>query len=36
MIDDYGMSWAQAQYDRQEGPDPFEHEEPLEPPAEDE
>jgi len=23
MKNDYGLAWAQAQYDRQEGPNPF-------------
>jgi len=29
MPDDYGFDWAQRQRDRQEPPDPFEQEEPI-------
>lgn len=34
-MDDYGLSSAQAEYDRNEGPSPFIKDKRIEPPAEE-
>ena len=36
MPNDYGLAFAQGQFDQQEGPDPFEQDEPIDLTPEDE